>query len=282
MIVPERLKDLLDHPLLHLSGGVLSLGSIFVGLMVLSGAILVATIVSHGTRSLLARRGLAVGTQFAAAKMLRYVVLAIGGTMSLDAMGIRLDALIAASAVLAVGIGFGLQNITQNFISGLILLIEQPVRKGDFVRVGETLGTVDDIGLRATHVITRDGVSFIVPNSALITANVVNHSRPTLEFRVRIVVGVAYDSDVALVRDTLIAVAAAHERVLATPPPEVRFDDFGTSSLQFCVLFWIDNPKDDLRISSEVRFAINAAFREKKIELPFPQQDVHVRSVASN
>jgi small-conductance mechanosensitive channel len=279
--VPERLKDLLDHPLLHLSGGVLSLGSILVGLLVLTASILVATIVSHGMRSLLARRGLALGTQFAAAKMLRYALLAIGGTMSLDAMGIRLDALIAASAVLAVGIGFGLQNITQNFISGIILLIEQPVRKGDFVRVGETLGTVDDIGLRATHVITRDGVSFIVPNSALITANVVNHSRPTLEFRVRIALGVAYGSDMTLVQDTLIAVTTAHRSVLAKPPPEVRFEDFAPSSLQVSVLFWIESPRDDLSISSELRFAINAAFREKKIELPFPQQDVHVRSVVS-
>jgi small-conductance mechanosensitive channel len=280
VIVPERLKDILDHPLLHLSGGVLSLGSILVGLLVLVASILVATIVSHGMKSLLARRGLALGTQFAAAKMLRYVLLAIGGTMSLDAMGIRLDALIAASAVLAVGIGFGLQNITQNFISGIILLLEQPVRKGDFVRIGETLGTVDDIGLRATHVITRDGVSFIVPNSALITANVVNHSRPTLDFRVRIAVGVAYGSDMPLVQETLIAVASGHREVLAQPPPEVRFESFASSSLEMSVLFWIENPRDDLRIASEIRFAINAAFREKKIEMPFPQQDVHVRSVA--
>jgi potassium efflux system protein len=282
VIVPERIKDILDHPLLHLSGGVLSLGSILVGLLVLAASILVATIVSHGTKGLLARRGLAIGTQFAAAKMLRYVLLAVGGTMSLDAMGIRLDALIAASAVLAVGIGFGLQNITQNFISGIILLIEQPVRKGDFVRVGETLGTVDDIGLRATHVISRDGVSFIVPNSALITANVVNHSRPTLDFRVRIALGVAYQSDMELVRDTLIAVATAHPKVLAKPAPEVRFEDFGTSSLQVSVLFWIGEPRDDLRIGSEVRFALNAAFREKKIEMPFPQQDVHIRTPASS
>ena len=280
--MPEHLKDLLDHPLLHLSGGAISLGSILVGLVVLAAALLVATVVSKATRSLLARRGLALGTQFAAAKMIRYALVAIGGTMSLDAMGIRLDALIAASAVLAVGIGFGLQNITQNFISGIILLIEQPVRKGDFVRVGETLGTVDDIGLRATHVITRDGVTFIVPNSALITANVVNHSRPTLDFRVRLAVGVAYGSDVALVRDTLVALTTAHPRVLGTPPPEVRFEDFAGSSLQMAVLFWIDNPKDDLLVSSELRFAINAAFAEKKIELPFPQQDVHIRSVASS
>jgi small-conductance mechanosensitive channel len=280
--VPEHIKDLLDHPLLHLSGGAISLGSIFVGLLVLAVSLLVAALISKATRSLLARRGLALGTQFAAAKMIRYALVAIGGTISLDAMGIRLDALIAASAVLAVGIGFGLQNITQNFISGIILLIEQPVRKGDFVRVGETLGTVDDIGLRATHVITRDGVCFIVPNSALITANVVNHSRPTLDFRVRLAVGVAYGSDVALVRDTLVALTKAHPRVLESPSPEVRFEDFGGSSLQMAVLFWIDNPKDDLLVSSELRFAINAAFAEKKIELPFPQQDIHIRSVASS
>ena len=101
-------------------------------------------------------------------------------------MGFRLDALLAASAVLAVGIGFGLQNIAQNFISGLILLLEQPVRHGDFVRVGGTLGTVEDIGLRATHIITRDEVTIIVPNSALITAEVVNHSRPTTSLRIRV------------------------------------------------------------------------------------------------
>jgi small-conductance mechanosensitive channel len=274
----DHLKGFLELHLLTLSGGVVTPGSVFVAIGILLSATLVANIGGRGLRRMLRRRGLPQGTQFAASKIFGYVTLAIGTMVAFDSMGVRLDALIATSAVVAVGIGFGLQNIAQNFISGLILLVEQPVRKGDFVRVGDALGVVDDIGLRATRIITRDAVAIIVPNSGLVTEKVINHSRPTSNLRVRVPVGVAYGTDTDRLRDILLAVTAATPGTLAVPPPEVRFEAFGPSSLDFALLLWIPDPRNDLRVSSDLRFAIDKAFREAKIEMPFPQSDVHVRS----
>jgi small-conductance mechanosensitive channel len=241
-------------------------------------AIAIGNLLGLSMRRLLRSRGTPHGVQFAVSKIVRYAVTAIGLVGAFNTMGFRLDALLAASAVVAVGIGFGLQNIAQNFISGLILLFEQPVRHGDFVRVGGTLGTVEDIGLRATHIITRDEVTIIVPNSALITAEVVNHSRPTTSLRIRVGVGVAYGTDPELVRRVLADVAKLSDAVLDTPKPEVRLEDFGDSSLLFALLCWIPHARDDLRISSALRFAIERAFRESGIVIPFPQREVRIKS----
>ncbi len=216
--------------------------------------------------------------QFAVAKIVRYSVTLVGLVGAFNTMGFRLDALLAASAVVAVGIGFGLQNIAQNFISGLILLFEQPVRQGDFIRVGGTLGTVDDIGLRATHIITRDEVTMIVPNSALITAEVVNHSRPTTSLRIRVSVGVAYGTDTDLVKRVLMDVAKNAANVLNAPPPEVRLEEFADSSMQFALLCWIEHAREDLRIASSLRFMIEKSFRQAGIVIPFPQRDVHMHT----
>ena len=274
----DHLKRVLDFHLLTLSSGVVTLASILIAVSILFSAALIGNVGGRGLRRMLNRRGLPQGTQFAASKIFGYAVLAVGTMVAFDSMGIRLDALIATSAVVAVGIGFGLQNIAQNFISGLILLVEQPVRKGDFVRVGDALGVVDDIGLRATRIITRDAVAIIVPNSGLVTEKVINHSRPTSNLRVRVPVGVAYGTDTSRVRDILLAVTAATPGTLASPPPEVRFEAFGASSLDFALLLWIADPRTDLKVASDLRFAIDAAFRAAAIEMPFPQTDVHVRS----
>lgn len=276
--MPSDIKEFLDRRLLDLAGAPITPGSLLVGAAVLFVAFAIANLLAFSVRRVLRARGTAQGVQFAVAKMVRYAVSAIGLVGAVNAMGFRLDALLAASAVLAVGIGFGLQNIAQNFISGLILLLEQPVRHGDFVRVGGTLGTVEDIGLRATHIITRDEVTIIVPNSALITAEVVNHSRPTTSLRIRVTVGVAYGTDTDKVRRVLLEVAKTTEGVLTTPTPEVRLEDFADSALSFGLFCWIPHARDDLSMSSTLRFAIEKAFRQAEIEIPFPQRDIHTKS----
>src|SRR3984957_9355215 len=262
--MPNDLKEFLDTKLLSVAGAPITPGSLLVGTAVIFVAL--ANVLAFSVRRVLRARGTAQGVQFAVAKIVRYTVTAVGLLGAVNAMGFRLDALLAAASVLAVGIGFGLQNIAQNFISGIILLLEQPVRHGDFVRVGGTLGTVEDIGLRATHIITRDEVTMIVPNSALITAEVVNHSRPTTHLRIRIAVGVAYGTDTGLVKEVLLRVASASPNVLKDPAPDVRFEDFGESAMLFSLLCWIENARDDLRVGSELRFAIAKAFREAKVE----------------
>jgi potassium-dependent mechanosensitive channel len=276
--MPNDIKGFLDRRLLDLAGAPITPGSLLVGATVVFVAITIANLLAFSVRRVLRARGTAQGVQFAVAKMVRYAVTALGLFGAVNAMGFRLDALLAASAVLAVGIGFGLQNIAQNFISGLILLLEQPVRHGDFVRVGGTLGTVEDIGLRATHIITRDEVTIIVPNSALITAEVVNHSRPTTSLRIRVTVGVAYGTDTDHVRRVLLEVAKTTDGVLATPAPEVRLEEFADSAMSMALYCWIPNARDDLRIGSALRFAIERAFREASIEIPFPQRVVHTKT----
>jgi potassium efflux system protein len=275
--MPKDLKEFLDRRLLDLAGAAITPGSLLVGATVVVVAAVAANLLAMSARRVLRARGTAQGVQFAFAKIVRYSVLFIGVIAAVNAMGFRLDALLAASAVLAVGIGFGLQNIAQNFISGLILLFEQPVRHGDFVRVGGTLGTVDDIGLRATHIVTRDEVTIIVPNSALITAEVINHSRPTTSLRIRVPVGVAYGTDTGLVKRVLLDVAKKDQGVLTVPAPEVRLEDFADSSLSFALLCWIPNAREDLRTGSSLRFAIERAFREAGITIPFPQREVRLK-----
>jgi small-conductance mechanosensitive channel len=272
------LKELLEHRLLTIGGASITMGSLLVGAAIALFSIVVANLLALSTRRLLKGRGAEPGAQFAFAKIVRYSVIAVGTIGACNTMGLRLDALLAASAVLAVGIGFGLQNIAQNFVSGLILLIERPVRHGDFVKVGDIYGTVDDIGLRATHIISRDEVTIIVPNSALVTAQVVNHSRPTTNLRIRIVVGVDYAADTEHVKRVLVDVAKSEARVLAEPPPEVRLEEFGDSAMLFALLCWIGHARDDLRISSALRFAIDKAFRKEGIEIPFPRRDVRMRT----
>jgi potassium-dependent mechanosensitive channel len=278
-VLPTDLRAFLERKLLTLAGSTITIGSLLLAAAILGAAILLANLLAYSARRVLKARDATPGAQFALAKIIRYAVFVFGLVGAFNALGFELGPLLAASAVLAVGIGFGLQNIAQNFISGIILLIEQPVRHGDFVKVGGTLGTVDDIGLRATHIVTRDQVTIIVPNSALISAEVVNHSRPTTNLRVRIAVPVAYGSDTEKAREVLMRVAAENDQVMKTPLPEVRFEDFADSSLTFALYVWIEQAKDDLRIGSQLRFSIDAAFRAAGIEIPPPQREIHVRSV---
>lgn len=277
--MPNDLREFLERKLLTIEGSTITIGSLLLAGAIVVGTLLFANVLAFSSRRVLQARGATQGQSFALSKMVRYLVVVLGGVAAINALGFQLGALLAASAVLAVGIGFGLQNIAQNFISGIILLIEQPVRHGDFIKVGGTLGTVDDIGLRATHIVTRDQVTIIVPNSALITEEVVNHTRPTTNLRIRIGVGVAYGSDMDKVRRVLLDVAAANPDVLKTPPSDVRLEDFADSALSMALYCWIEQAREDLRIGSALRFAIDAAFRAADIEIPFPQSDVRVRSL---
>lgn len=224
------------------------------------------------------RSGVTAGTAYASSRIVQYTVMVVGVLIGFDTAGFSLSSLAAFGTFLSVGVGFGLQNIVQNFVCGLILLVERPVKKGDFVRIGDVSGTVDEIAMRATRVLTRDGVAVFVPNSELITGRLVNQSAPTTDYRVRIAVGAAYGSDTGLVRDVLLQIAAEHPKVLTDSAPYVFFRDFGDSALMFELCVWLNDPHEEPVVTSELRFAIDAAFRAAAIEIPFPQRDVHVRS----
>jgi small-conductance mechanosensitive channel len=224
------------------------------------------------------RAGVSTGIQESISRVLHYVIVLLACFIALEHIGLDLTALAAAGAVLMVGIGFGLQNVTSNFISGLILLFERPIEVDDFVEVGGVLGRVRAVRARSTIVDTQDNVSIIVPNSNFISENVTNWSYRDPKTRIHIGVGVSYGSDVDLVREALLGVGAEHAEVLNDPKPSVQFREFGDSSLNFVLLCWIREPHRQFFIRSDLNFAIVRAFREKGIEIPFPQRDLHLRS----
>ncbi len=230
-------------------------------------------------RNVFRRMRLKEGTQEAICRVLHYIIMFLGAFIAIEQAGIDLTALAAISAVLMVGIGFGLQNITSNFISGLILLFERPVQVGDFVEVGGIQGCVRAIKARSTTVETLDNVSIIVPNSNFISENVTNWSYQDTTVRIHVSVGVSYDSDVDLVAETLLQVGRAHPEVLDSPEPKIQFLEFGDSSLNFDLLVWIENSPRQYFVRSDLNFAIVKAFREQDITIPFPQRDLHVQSV---
>jgi small-conductance mechanosensitive channel len=270
----DTLLQYLRTPLIVLSGTPVTTLTILIALAIVIVARITAAIIGRSVERVLEARGLDKGLRHSVGKITRYVVLMIGVFVALGTMGVDTSAIMAGGAVLLVGIGFGLQKLAENFISGLLLLIERPVRKGDFVDIGGVLGTVEDIGLRATHVLSRDGVTVIVPNSNLISGTVVNHTVPTADRRIWIKLGVAYGSDLELVVRLLIEIALADANVSKQPAPEVRFQNFGDSSLELALVAWIPEAKDDLVIASRIRFAIDKAFRANNIEIPFPQRVV--------
>ena len=272
------LENVWQAPIAELPGGTLTLSSILTGIAIIVVFVILAAIAGRWVRRALARTSMREGGRFALEKMVRYALWFIGVTVALNTMGLSLGAVLAASTVVLVGLGFGLQEIAKNFISGLILLVEQPIRRGDFIQVKDTYGVVEDIRLRATHVLTRDAVTIIVPNNDLIVSQVVNHSTPEASVRVAIRVGVAYGSDVQKVKRLLLEAAATVGPVMSTPAPVVRFDDFGESSLDFTLLVWIPDPAQDLVIASDVRFEIDKRFRENGVQIPFPQRDLHIKT----
>ena len=201
--------------------------------------------------------------------------------IALESIGIKLTLLIAGSAALLVGLGLGLQSVFQDFISGVVILVESTIQVNDVIEVEGFVGRVKEIGLRTSKVVTRDDIVTIIPNSKFTTERVINWSHTKRKTRFHINVGVAYGSDVELVREVLLECAAEHEEVENTPKPFVRFIDFGNSSLDFELFFWSVNNFYVENIKSDLRFLIDKKFRENKIQIPFPQRDIHIRTDAT-
>jgi small-conductance mechanosensitive channel len=274
----DRFYSRFDQPLFVVGGTAVTVASVVSFVIFLALAFTASFVLQRAVVRLCHRRGIDEGVQYALKRLLHYGVIGVGAFLALDNLGISVTALAGLGAILAVGIGFGLQNITQNFVSGLILLLERPVKKGDFVVVGQTSGTVREIRGRATVVTTLDNVDIVVPNGQFITEQVTNETFMDRRVRCRVAIGVAYGSDTGRVRDVLLEVAGAHPDILREPPPMVAFTDFGESSLDFALVFWAPDPLLRPRISSDLRFAIDDAFRREGIEIPFPQRDLHLRS----
>jgi len=225
------------------------------------------------------RYGLEIGISQSIATILRYVLIIIGLIIIFQTIGIDLSAIGLLIGALGVGIGFGLQNITNNFISGLIILFERPIKVGDRIEIDDLAGNIVDISARATTIITNDNIAVIVPNSDFINNRVINWSHNNKEVRLNFPVGISYNEDPEKIRKLLTEVVNENNGVLSSPEPYIRFEGFGDSSLNFDVLVWtseyIDRPKI---LRSELYYKIFAKFKEHNIEIPFPQQDIHLKS----
>lgn len=271
--------------------GFLSLGvtigstKITVGLALTAVAILYGSfLVSWGIQTvfmdeLLRRRHVESGVRMSMARLVHYVLVLVGFILALYALGFDLRSITILGGALGIGIGFGLQTVVSNFVCGLILLFERPIKVNDVIQLGGELGRVKKLGLRATVVQTFDQAEVVVPNNDLIANQVTNWTLADRQVRLVIPVGVAYGSDIPLVMKSLTEAAEAHTLVLKNPAPEVLFSAFGASSLDFEFRVWITDINDSRKVRSDLLQDIDRRFRELDIEIPFPQQDLHLRSV---
>jgi len=206
------------------------------------------------------------------------IVIIILVITALDLLDVPLAAFAFISGAIAIGVGFGAQNIINNFISGWILMWERPIRIGDWVEIGDNFGVVEEINTRSTRLKRFDGVHLLLPNSKLLEDTVINWTRVDKILRSVVSVGVSYESDVVLVKRLLEQVVTEHDDILDKPQPEVVFEDFGDSSLVFDVYFWIElaEGKGLRKTRSELRFKITKIFEDNGIVIAFPQRDIHI------
>jgi small-conductance mechanosensitive channel len=273
-------QKVINYPVIELGDSHLTLNTIF-KLLLIVVLVLVAERYLRRLirRKVLTRTKLPPDLQYALSRFAGYCFIAIGFFLALKVIHLDLSALAVIVGGLGIGIGFGLQNIVSNFISGLILLAERPIAIGHRIEVGGVAGQVTQIKMRSTTVVTNDNITIIVPNSNFITGAVTNWSYGDPKVRLRLPVGVAYSSDVEKLRSVLLEVAAENPAVLRLPAPSVRFLGFGDSALNFELAVWtIELAQSPTRFRSDLYFAIERKLRENKIEIPFPQRDLHLRS----
>lgn len=278
--ISEEVQSWLSHPLGKLGDSTLTLGGVLELLVLLTIVLILERVLRHVlVNRVLSRTKLDPPLRFAIGRFVGYLFIALGFVLALNNVGINLSSLTVVAGAVGIGLGFGLQNIINNFFSGLIILAERPVAIGDRIEVGGVAGQVTKINMRSTAVVTNDNITIIVPNSDFISSPVTNWSHGDPKVRLRLAVGVAYGSDVPKLQRVLLEVAAQHPAVLKEPAPGLFFIGFGESSLDFELGVWtIEMAHNPMRFRSELYYAIEQALRDHRIEIPFPQRDLHLRS----
>lgn len=258
----------------------ITLGLVLAAAACLYGALIFSRILQYFMmRDLFTRRRVDPGIGHSINRLLHYAIVLVGILLALATLGFKLTNLTIIASALSVGIGFGLQTIVNNFVCGLILLFERPVKVGDIIQLGEQWATIRNIGLRATTIQTFDQSDIVVPNSDLITNQVTNWTLADRNMRLILSLGVAYGSDIPLVLKTLEECTRDNPRIRSNPAPSIFFMGFGESSLDFQLRVWINDINYMNVVRSELNQEIDRRFRELGIEIPFPQRDLHLRSV---
>jgi small-conductance mechanosensitive channel len=257
-------------------------------LLLLKGAFIIAILlwIAHGLARMIGTRlqrvtALSPSVQVLSANLIRIALVSVALLIGLNAVGIDLTAFAVFSGAVGVGVGFGLQKIVSNFVSGIILLLERSIKPGDVIEVGSTFGSVTHLGARYASVRGRDGKEYLIPNENLITNQVINWSYSSPLVRLDAKFGVAYCSDLHAVRDLAVEVARRTDRVLASPRPVCHVMGFGDSAVDMLLRFWIEDPKNGVtNIKGEILLGLWDAFNEKRIEIPFPQREVLIRDLS--
>ena len=283
----ETISEFIDLINKYLSRSLFTFGDTPVTIWMLLYFLLLLVFLFFGTAilkrwfvyKLLGRTSLDIGVQHAIGTIFRYVLMVLGFMLILQFLGVDLSGFTIIASALGVGVGFGLQNITNNFVSGIIILFERPIKIGDRIEVGEVTGDVIKISMRSTTILTNDNISIIVPNSDFISTTVVNWSHTDRNVRFNFPVGVSYKSDPETVKNILLEVAEKNEGVLKDPPPDVLLNDYGDSSINFTLRVWtstyITKP---ILLKSQLYYSAFEMFKERGIEIPFPQRDIHVKN----
>ena len=276
----EHFNDLMSFNLLKLGDSNLTLG-LLLGLVI---SIVLLFFIAEVIRKFLANKVLTryrldLGTRQSISTIVKYVLIIIGLVTILQNSNVDLSALGILAGAIGVGIGFGLQNITNNFISGLIILFESPIKVGDRIEVDQVYGDVIKISARSTMILTNDNISIIVPNSQFIDNPVINWSHNDRNIRFNIPVGVSYKEDPQKIKSILMKVAKENSGVLDYPEPDVLFKEYNDSSIDFILRLWtseyINKPQV---LKSQIYYEVFKKFREENVEIPFPQRDLHIKS----
>ena len=245
----KKVQEFTETPLFTVGEKVINVSSIILFLLIVFAFVIIARIIARQlVLNILTRMRIVEGTRYTIRRITEYTIILVGGLIAFQTIGIDLSGLTVIFGLLSVGIGFGLQNITSNFVAGLMLLFERPISVGDRITIGDTEGDVMEINIRSTTVRSLNNISIIVPNSQFVSSQVVNWTHGDKRVRLDIPVGVSYDSDLDLVFKSLREVADEDANVLQTPEPEVNFREFGDSSWHMELHVWIADPKKHYQI----------------------------------
>lgn len=287
VIAALHILNLLSPTINLLDQLAIDLGGVRISLLLLIKGVIVFTVLlklaSSGS-SILEKRiqsldELTPSVQVLLSKALKITLLAIAVIVALSSLGINLSAFAFIGGAIGVGVGFGLQKVVSNLVSGIILLLDRSIKPGDVIEIGETYGSIQSLGARYVSVATRDKMEYLIPNEDLITNQVINWSFSDKQVRLKIDVGVSYDSDVHEVMRLIVEAAQDIPRVLKNPRPVCQLKNFGDNSIDMELRIWISDPENGIsNVKSAVRVSIWDTLKENNIEIPFPQRDVHIKS----
>ena len=276
------MEDIWTKELFDFGTGIIRAGDLITLFLIIFGTTVFLMIVKRLIRRKTSTKKIDSGRSMAVYQIVKYFVIVIAIVISLDVIGVKVTVLLAGSAALLVGVGLGVQQLFNDLVSGIVLLVEGTVSVGDIVEIDGVVGKIQEINLRTSQLLTREGISILVPNSKLVGDNVINWSHNRQSTRFSVEVGVAYGSDIALVIKLIRQAADEHKIVERTPEPGVRFVDFGNSSLDFKLNFWSQEMWIIEDVKSEIRIAIEQKFRDNNVTIPFPQRDLHLKTSFKN